>query len=90
MPMLLSDTRTQLWKALTVCIGMLLGMALLPVPHAHAQTGPGGVGNASGTSGNQPENALWLRGDAGRHFESASGITEWGKTRAEMQTTQVL
>jgi hypothetical protein len=31
---------------------------------AVAQTGPGGVGNASG-SGGQPQNRLWLRADAG-------------------------
>lgn len=40
-----------------------------------AQTGPGGVGNASGTSG-QPENILWLRGDAGI-TTSGSTVTEW-------------
>lgn len=31
---------------------------------AFGQTGPGGVGNSSG-SGGQPANLLWLRGDAG-------------------------
>src|SRR6056297_1736652 len=36
---------------------------LLAAPLASAQTGPGGVGNASGTAG-QPENVLWLEGGA--------------------------
>lgn len=37
-----------------------------------AQTGPGGVGNGSGTSG-QPLNKLWLRADAGTFIDA--GVT---------------
>ncbi|NBC86435.1 MAG: T9SS type A sorting domain-containing protein [Bacteroidetes bacterium] len=42
---------------------------------AFAQTGPGGVGNAAG-SGSQPENVLWLRGDAGL-VTSGGDVIEW-------------
>jgi hypothetical protein len=42
---------------------------------AWAQTGPGGVGNANGMSG-QPENVLWLRGDLGL-VTSGGDVTEW-------------
>ncbi len=45
-------------KLFSVCV--LWSAAL----SAFAQTGPGGVGNATG-SGGQPQNRLWLRADAG-------------------------
>ncbi len=38
-------------------------LCLLPFI-SHAQTGPGGVGNATGVN-SQPINVLWLRSDAG-------------------------
>ena len=39
-------------------------LGVVGVDTARAQTGPAGVGNADGTSG-QPQNVLWLRGDQG-------------------------
>ena len=42
---------------------------------AFAQTGPGGVGNASG-SGGQPQNRLWLRADAGT-LTTNGQVSEW-------------
>ncbi|KER09736.1 MAG: hypothetical protein HY22_09065 [[Candidatus Thermochlorobacteriaceae] bacterium GBChlB] len=41
-----------------------LSFLLICAASAVAQTGPGGVGNATGSSG-QPQNRLWLRADAG-------------------------
>jgi hypothetical protein len=45
------------------CACVLLSAAAF-TSNVFAQTGPGGVGNASG-SGGQPQNRLWLRADAG-------------------------
>jgi len=57
-------------NALTFTALVLL-LTALPV---HGQTGPGGVGNASGTVG-QPENTLWLRADQGVDSD-VSGFAE--------------
>lgn len=43
-------------RVLLVAVGMVLGGTGV----AHAQTGPGGVGNAGG-NGSQPQNVLWLQ-----------------------------
>lgn len=48
----------------TLAIGILM-LNIFSIPFlASAQTGPGGVGNGTG-SGGQPLNRLWLRADAG-------------------------
>lgn len=56
-------------KALTLLISFALGGNSLT---SMAQTGPGGVGNSTGTSG-QPLNKLWLRADAGTYTDA--GVT---------------
>jgi len=58
-------------RVLLVAIGVALGVT----GAAHAQTGPGGVGNAGGTGG-QPVNALWLRADQGIST-SGGAVTTW-------------
>jgi hypothetical protein len=58
-------------RVLLVAIGVALGVTGV----AHAQTGPGGVGNAGGTGG-QPVNALWLRADKGIS-PSGGPVTTW-------------
>ena len=63
-----------------LCVSSLLvsvAMAVLfgGIAPAFAQTGPAGVGNAAGT-GSQPENVLWLRGDAGL-VTSGGNVIEW-------------
>ncbi|MGM0706567.1 MAG: hypothetical protein ACQETP_11680, partial [Bacteroidota bacterium] len=62
MPILATPSR--FWHLLAACIGVLLfSVVTLPVQHVHAQTGPGGIGNASGNNG-QPANLLWLRANS--------------------------
>ena len=63
-----SPVRVMLAGIVALCV-------LLSAPVAVAQTGPAGVGNASGAS-SQPQNALWLRADQGV-TSNTSGITEW-------------
>ena len=51
--------------------------AVAPV---RAQTGPGGVGNGSGASG-QPENVLWLRGDLGVEDANNNAASNGGRVQ---------
>ena len=41
-----------------------------------AQTGPGGVGNATGASG-QPQNVLWLRANSGISASGPNFVDTW-------------
>ena len=58
-----------------IAVSAILAFAVALGPASYAQTGPGGVGNAAGT-GVQPENVLWLRGDAGV-VTSSGDVIEW-------------
>ena len=54
---------------------LVLGIVALTVPAAYAQTGPGGVGNASGADA-QPINTLWL--DASDlNLSDGDPVTTW-------------
>lgn len=50
-------------------------LILCSISSIFAQTGPGGVGNATG-SGGQPRNVLWLRADAGV-TQAAGRVSNW-------------
>ena len=43
---------------------------------AQAQTGPGGIGNATGTS-SQPINSLWLNADSITGISDGAGVSSW-------------
>ena len=58
-----------------VAFSVIFAFAVGLGPDSYAQTGPAGVGNAAGT-GVQPENVIWLRGDAGI-VTSSGEVIEW-------------
>jgi hypothetical protein len=56
------------------CITLILVTTIFGL--GFSQTGPGGVGNATGANG-QPQNVLWLRGNTG--ISSSGGlVNSWG------------
>lgn len=52
---------------------VLLALTLCLFETVHSQTGPGGVGNATGANG-QPQNVLWLKSDVG--ITQSSGFVD--------------
>lgn len=54
-------------------LSCLLAMLLSITQNSYSQTGPGGVGNATGAS-SQPQNVLWLKSDAG--ISTSAGLVD--------------
>ncbi len=64
-----------MYQKITIMKKLFILLLLCNFTYLHAQTGPGGVGNPTGASG-QPRNILWLRADVGTTLIGL-GVSTW-------------